>query len=111
MLPITNRPRPELQRIVDSLNGKLEYQGAPIGAADDEAQQLRSEKTPPMLRRLVQAWQSSGPDLFIFSVDHRNMWADVERYWKTLHIQLTGTRGSGAAGFFVNDRVERDPYD
>jgi hypothetical protein len=111
MVPVANRPQYYLERIVDALNGKLEWEEE-LGEDDALVQKQRFKETPPLLRKLVLAWQLSGPDLFKFSCDNREMWADVERYFEVQRlnpIRLLGAPGGGAA-FFMNSRPERDPY-
>jgi hypothetical protein len=113
MVPVTNRPRYELERIADALNGKLQWEQV-NGPDEDLAQKRRFKQTPPLLRGLVQAWQSSGPDFFRFSCDHRKMWEDVERYWVTGRrlnpLLLVGAPGGGV-GIGQNNRPEPDPYE
>ena len=80
MVPFTNQPRYWLERTVDALNGKFPWDQV-LGPDDTLVHERRSKETPPLLRKLVQAWQSSGPDLFKFSCDQQKMWKDVDRYW------------------------------
>jgi hypothetical protein len=113
LVPVANRPRYELQRTVDALNGKLPCEQV-LGPDDALVQERRFKQTPPLLRRLVQAWLLSGPDLGKFSFDQRQMWADVDRYWKSATrlnpLRIVGAPGGGAA-FFLNCCPEPDPYD
>jgi len=113
LVPVANRPRFELQRTVDALNGKLPRVQV-NGPDDDLAQERRFKETPPLLRTLVQAWLLSGPDLVKFSFKHRKMWADVDRYWTSSTrlnpLRMVGAPGGGAA-FFMNSIPEHDPHD
>jgi hypothetical protein len=113
MVPMTNRPRYELQRRVDELNGKLQWVEE-LGPEDTLVQERRSKETPQLFRELVQAWRQSGPDLVKFSLNQRKMWADIARYWivgrRLNPLQLVGAPGGGAA-IFMNSRPERDPYE
>ena len=112
MVPVSNQPRYWLEQTVDALNGKLRWEQE-LGADDALVQERRFKETPPLLRKLVQAWQSSGPDLVRFSRDQRKMWKDVDRYWvagrRLNPLLLLGAPGGGA-GIGQNNRPERDPY-
>jgi hypothetical protein len=112
MVPVSNRLRYELDRIVDALNGRLPWESV-SGREEASLQELRFSETPMLLRKLVEAWQSSGPDFAKFSREHRKMWADVARYWETgtrlNPLLLVGAPGGGAA-IFQNNRPESDPY-
>jgi hypothetical protein len=101
----------ELAFLVAALNGNFEWEVLTRG--DSLGQEPRITQTPPLLRKLVQAWQLSGPDLDKFSADQPKMWADVERYWKTMRqnpIHLIGAPGGGAF-LFMNSSPENDPCD
>jgi hypothetical protein len=109
---MTNRPRHELERIVDALNRKFRWEQA-LGPDDVLVQERRSRETPRLFRELVGAWQSCGPDLFKFSYDHRNRWADVDRYWKEdrrLNPIFLVSAPGGGAGLGMNNRPEPEPY-
>lgn len=112
MVPVTNRPRYELERTVDALNGKFREE-QPLGPDDVLLQERRAKETPPHLRELFEAWQACGPDLFKFSCAHRNMWTDVKSYWEEGRrlnpIFLLGAPGGGA-GLGMQNRREPDPY-
>lgn len=112
MVPVTNQPLYSLKQSVNALNGKLPWEEE-HGPDDALVQKRRFKETPPMLRKLVQAWQASGPDLFRFSLDQRQMWKDVDRYWvagrRLNPLLLLGAPGGGA-GIGQNHRPERDPY-
>ena len=112
MVPVTNQPRYWLERTVDALNGRFPQRQV-LGPDEDFVQERRFKETPPLLRKLVQAWQSSGPDLSRFSCDQRQMWKDVDRYWEAGRrlnpLLLLGAPGGGA-GIGQNNRPEPDPY-
>lgn len=112
VVPITNRPLPELQRVVEALNGKFQWEQV-LGIEEAVGQERRFKETPRLLRELVQALQLSGMDSFRFSCEHRNKWADVQRYWEEGRrlnpLLLLGTPGGGA-GIGMNNRPELDPY-
>lgn len=128
MVPVTNRPRYALECSVRALNGHLRWEQV-FGPESALVQERRFEETPPLLRKLVQAWQESGPDPTKFSFyqqrkmweaeawqgpDPTNfyqgkMWADVVAYWKTVRTQLVRAPGGGA-GVFMNNGPDPDPY-
>jgi len=101
-----------LERIVNALNGKFEWQQVP-GPDAARTQERKFKETPLLLRKLVKAWQLSGPDVTKFSFNHREMWADVARQFQTgmelNPLLLVGAPGGGAA-FFMNSRPQPDPY-
>lgn len=112
MVPVTNQPRYWLERSVQALNGDLRWEQV-AGPEEALAQERRFKETPPLLRKLVQAWQESGPDLVNFSRHQPKMWTELDRYWKAVNQQnlilLVGAPSGGAA-FFMNSHTERDPY-
>ena len=107
LVPITNRPRYELQVVVDALNGKIRQEQV-LGEEDAFAEKKRREEAPLILREIVRLWQLSGPNLFRFSVNNRDLWAEVDGYWKTIPLYLVGSPNGGGA-LLWNDRPSRNP--
>jgi hypothetical protein len=96
IVPVTNRPRYELQKFVNALNGHLRQEEA-LGLEQYRADETRRREAPIHLRTIVSRWQTSGPDLFRFSLDNRELWAEIFQYWKTMPTLLVGAPGGGAA--------------
>jgi hypothetical protein len=98
-----------LERSVDALNGSFWWEEV---LGDDLVQERRFKETPPLLRKLVQAWRFSDPDSVRLSRDQEKIWADVYRYWNGRRLnplRLVVSPGGGA-GFFLNNRSEPDPH-
>lgn len=107
-LGIGGRGRDELKYVVWALNGGpiyREWEGEEFGDFEEIGRE-----TPPILRDLVQRWQSSGPDLEKFHRDNPTTWADVQQYRKTNPPMLLPSRGSGGASLIESPFPGNTPY-
>jgi hypothetical protein len=91
-------PLLELKWITDALNGKQIFPN-PAEGFGDCAEKLR--QVPQMLRKLVGAWQQSGPDLNRLQQQEPTVWANVGQYFKT-HPPRLVSRTSGKAGLMLD---------
>jgi hypothetical protein len=113
MIPIANRPELELWKFVRALNGVFEPEQI-LGPADALRRERRIKETPPLLRKLVERWQSSGPDVSKFADDNPQEWKDVtSQFQKGMElnpIRLMGAPGGGV-GLAMNSNPQPEPYD
>jgi hypothetical protein len=99
--------RDELQLVVDALNGEQifrEWEGEDFGDYDEILRE-----TPPILQRLVQAWQSSGPDLARFHRDNPVTWSAVVQYLERKPPLLWYSPGSGGASLISSPFPSNTP--
>jgi hypothetical protein len=105
----------EIEAIVDALNGKelrslLVSEGPASTKHGDYNQKLR--EAPPILRNIVHAWWSSGPNLRKFRLANPNVSADVDSLWSRIPVELYwGDSGNADFLHTVLDEPASTPYE
>ncbi|PSH04623.1 MAG: hypothetical protein CXZ00_07380 [Acidobacteria bacterium] len=92
-VPITNRPRYELKKFVNAMNGIFPPEQV-LGEDESKALQRRHAETPTILHEFYRVWRLSGPD----AINHQcKLWREINEYWANMATQLVGVPGAGAA--------------
>lgn len=99
----------ELQFVVDALNAKRLFSLE----VDFDHYDWKLRETPAILRKIVAAWQGTGPNLRKFARDWPTVWQDLQTYWKVTPMELSFGRSGGGAVIFhpITVQFGRTPYE